>query len=205
MDGRGRRRVLAGGQAASGAGERADEDGGEGDQGDVPPFLFDNGQGQVPAQGAESIKIAVIQTDASINPGNSGGPLVNMRGEVVGINSAINAAGSGIGFAIPINMVKQMLPDLRSRGRFSRRWMGVKVQALTLELAESFGPSYSRTLVDWRSRFLAAWPRIAPLGFDDAFRRLWEYYLSYCEAGFDAGRVDVRLYRLTHLPAALPK
>jgi cyclopropane-fatty-acyl-phospholipid synthase len=76
---------------------------------------------------------------------------------------------------------------------------------LAIELAESFGPSYSRTLVDWRSRFLAAWPRIAPLGFDDAFRRLWEYYLSYCEAGFDAGRVDVRLYRLTHLPAALPK
>jgi cyclopropane-fatty-acyl-phospholipid synthase len=76
---------------------------------------------------------------------------------------------------------------------------------LAIELAESFGSSYSRTLVDWRSRFLAAWPRIAPLGFDDAFRRLWEYYLSYCEAGFDAGRVDVRLYRLTHLPAALPK
>ena len=71
---------------------------------------------------------------------------------------------------------------------------------LSIEMAESFGPSYARTLVDWRARFLAAWPRIAPLGFDDAFRRLWEYYLSYCEAGFDAGRVDVRLYQLRHMP-----
>lgn len=80
-----------------------------------------------------------LQTDASINPGNSGGPLVNMRGEVIGINSAINAAGAGIGFAIPINMVKQMLPDLKSKGRFARSWIGIKIQPLTEELAQSYG------------------------------------------------------------------
>jgi cyclopropane-fatty-acyl-phospholipid synthase len=69
---------------------------------------------------------------------------------------------------------------------------------LQIELAESFGESYALTLVEWRRRFLAAWPQIAPLGFDDAFRRLWEYYLCYCEAGFRSGRVGVKLYRLKH-------
>ncbi|RYF06660.1 MAG: trypsin-like serine protease, partial [Deltaproteobacteria bacterium] len=80
-----------------------------------------------------------LQTDASINPGNSGGPLINMHGEVIGINSAINAAGSGIGFAIPINMVKEMLPDLKSKGRYTRSWLGIKIQPLSPELAQSFG------------------------------------------------------------------
>jgi serine protease Do len=80
-----------------------------------------------------------LQTDASINPGNSGGPLVNMRGEVIGINSAINASGAGIGFAIPINMVKSMLHDLKTKGRFVRAWLGVTLQPLTPELAKSFG------------------------------------------------------------------
>ncbi len=80
-----------------------------------------------------------IQTDAAINPGNSGGPLVNMRGEVIGINSAINAQGAGIGFAIPINMVKEMLPDLKSKGKFARSWIGIKIQPLSSELAESYG------------------------------------------------------------------
>jgi serine protease Do len=80
-----------------------------------------------------------LQTDASINPGNSGGPLVNMRGEVIGINSAINAAGSGIGFAIPINMVKAMLPDLKSKGRYARSWIGIRIQPLNEELAKSLG------------------------------------------------------------------
>ncbi len=80
-----------------------------------------------------------LQTDASINPGNSGGPLVNMRGEVIGINSAINAAGSGIGFAIPINMVKEMLPDLKSKGKFTRSWIGIKIQTMTQALAQSYG------------------------------------------------------------------
>ena len=80
-----------------------------------------------------------IQTDASINPGNSGGPLVNLRGEVIGINSAINAQGQGIGFAIPINMVKTMLPQLKKGGKFVRSWVGVKIQGLSDELAQSYG------------------------------------------------------------------
>ncbi len=67
---------------------------------------------------------------------------------------------------------------------------------LRVESVESFGPSYARTLADWRARFEAEWPRIAALGFDDAFRRLWLYYLAYCEAGFRTGRVDVGLWRL---------
>jgi cyclopropane-fatty-acyl-phospholipid synthase len=67
---------------------------------------------------------------------------------------------------------------------------------LVVEKEHAFGPSYARTLDEWRRRFLAAWPEIAPLGFDEAFRRLWTFYLAYCEAGFRAGRVDVGLYRL---------
>ncbi|MBU6449142.1 MAG: cyclopropane-fatty-acyl-phospholipid synthase family protein [Rhodospirillales bacterium] len=61
---------------------------------------------------------------------------------------------------------------------------------------QNFGASYARTLADWRSRFLAAWPRIEAMGFDARFRRLWTYYLCYCEAGFASARVDVGLYEL---------
>nr|WP_174255775.1 cyclopropane-fatty-acyl-phospholipid synthase family protein [Variovorax sp. PBS-H4] len=68
---------------------------------------------------------------------------------------------------------------------------------MVIEKALSFGESYAATLVDWRERFLRAWPAIEKLGFDASFRRLWEYYLCYCEAGFRAGRVDVGLYRLS--------
>ncbi|MBI2897780.1 MAG: trypsin-like peptidase domain-containing protein [Deltaproteobacteria bacterium] len=80
-----------------------------------------------------------IQTDASINPGNSGGPLFNMRGEIVGINTAINAAGQGIGFAIPINMVKQILPQLRTSGRVTRSWLGISIQSVTRDAATQLG------------------------------------------------------------------
>ncbi|MBI4241316.1 MAG: Do family serine endopeptidase [Candidatus Rokubacteria bacterium] len=80
-----------------------------------------------------------LQTDAAINPGNSGGPLVNMNGEVVGINTAIVAGGQGIGFAIPINMAKRIYTDLVARGKVARGWLGVSVQPLTAELAKSFG------------------------------------------------------------------
>jgi serine protease Do len=79
-----------------------------------------------------------LQTDAAINPGNSGGPLFNMNGEVVGINTAIVAQGQGIGFAIPINLVKEILPQLKS-GKVTRGWLGVMIQDITPELAESFG------------------------------------------------------------------
>ncbi len=68
-----------------------------------------------------------IQTDALINPGNSGGPLFNMRGEVVGVNTAIISQGQGIGFAVPINMVKDLLPNLRKNGQLQRGWLGVMI------------------------------------------------------------------------------
>jgi len=85
-----------------------------------------------------------MQTDAAINPGNSGGPLVDMAGHVVGMNTAINAEGSGIGFAIPSNMIRAMLSDLRTKGSFARAWIGVKIQGLNKELAQSYGLSEPR-------------------------------------------------------------
>lgn len=80
-----------------------------------------------------------IQTDASINPGNSGGPLINYYGEVVGINTAIVSSGQGIGFAVPINMVKEVLFQLKEKGKVVRGWLGVSIQEVTAELAKSFG------------------------------------------------------------------
>ena len=79
-----------------------------------------------------------IQTDASINPGNSGGPLFNINGEVVGINTAMNPSGQGIGFAIPINPVKKILGQLETNGKISRGWLGVMIQELNEDLARSF-------------------------------------------------------------------
>ncbi len=83
-----------------------------------------------------------IQTDAPINPGNSGGPLFNMAGEVVGINTAIfsqSGGNIGIGFAIPVSLVKNLLPELETKGSVTRGWLGVSVQPVTPELARSFG------------------------------------------------------------------
>jgi Do/DeqQ family serine protease len=80
-----------------------------------------------------------IQTDASINPGNSGGPLLNLDGKVIGINTAIVAAGQGIGFSIPINEAKLVMGQLISRGRVVRGWLGIVIQDVTDELASSFG------------------------------------------------------------------
>jgi serine protease Do len=82
-----------------------------------------------------------IQTDAAINPGNSGGPLVNLRGEVVGINTAIVSKSGGymgIGFAIPINMAKQVMDSLITKGKVTRGWLGVGIQNLSEDLSESF-------------------------------------------------------------------
>jgi serine protease Do len=79
-----------------------------------------------------------LQTDASINPGNSGGPLFNLKGEVVGINTAIVAGGQGIGFAIPVNMAKAILPQLK-KGKVVYGYLGVYIQDITPELASSFG------------------------------------------------------------------
>ena len=85
-----------------------------------------------------------IQTDASINPGNSGGPLLNVYGEVIGINTAIVAAGQGIGFAIPINMAKQVVAQLIKKGNVTRGWLGVSIQPVTDEIAQSFGLKHGR-------------------------------------------------------------
>jgi serine protease Do len=88
-----------------------------------------------------------IQTDASINPGNSGGPLINIEGDVIGINTAIisgNTGGNvGIGFAIPINIAKEILKDLKETGSVTRGWLGVMIQKITPELEKSFGLNQS--------------------------------------------------------------
>jgi len=78
-----------------------------------------------------------IQTDASINPGNSGGPLFNVKGEVVGINTAIIPFGQGIGFAIPINTAKPLIPQLVATGEVTRGYLGVSIQSITAELARA--------------------------------------------------------------------
>ncbi|CAB1059112.1 HtrA protease/chaperone protein [Olavius sp. associated proteobacterium Delta 1] len=80
-----------------------------------------------------------IQTDASINPGNSGGPLINMQGEVVGINTMIIAGGQGIGFAIPVDQVKGIVSQLKSDGEVTRGWLGVTIQDLKGDLAQYYG------------------------------------------------------------------
>ena len=80
-----------------------------------------------------------IQTDAAINPGNSGGPLLNLSGEVIGINTAINPQANTIGFAVPINMVKTILPQLEEHGKVVRGWLGVAVQPITPDLADALG------------------------------------------------------------------
>jgi len=99
--------------------------------------------GVVSATGRGDVGIATyenfIQTDASINPGNSGGPLVNLRGEIIGINTAIVATGQGIGFAIPANIVKRITGQLIDRGKVTRGWIGIAMEPLTSELVQSFG------------------------------------------------------------------
>ena len=99
--------------------------------------------GVVSGVGRENINLSryenFIQTDASINPGNSGGPLFNLRGEIIGINTAIINFAQGIGFAIPSNMAKQVIQQLLTQGRVTRGWLGVGIQPLTAELARKFG------------------------------------------------------------------
>ena len=99
--------------------------------------------GVVSGIGRENINLSryenFIQTDASINPGNSGGPLFNLRGEIIGINTAIINFAQGIGFAIPSNMAKQVIQQLLLQGRVTRGWLGVGIQPLTVELARKFG------------------------------------------------------------------
>jgi serine protease Do len=77
-----------------------------------------------------------LQTDAPINPGNSGGPLVNLRGEVIGINTAIVSSGQGIGFAIPSSMAKTIISQLKNKGKVVRGWIGVSIQNITSDMVQ---------------------------------------------------------------------
>jgi serine protease Do len=92
--------------------------------------------------GTPGTSVDMIQTDAAINPGNSGGPLLNTRGEVIGINTLIITRGmpqsAGVGFAVPINVAKDILPQLRERGKVVRGWLGVQIQALTDDMARTY-------------------------------------------------------------------
>ena len=89
-----------------------------------------------------------LQTDAAINPGNSGGPLLNLAGEVVGINTAIRRGANDVGFAVPINIARQVLPQLQEDGRVSRGWLGVRIQQLDDATADHLGlPDTSGALV----------------------------------------------------------
>ena len=112
------------------------------------PFGLDHTvtSGIVSAHGRSEVGIVdyadFIQTDAAINPGNSGGPLINLKGEVIGMNTAIlsqSGGNNGIGFAIPMNMVKHVVDDIRDDGKVVRGYLGVSIQSLTPELAEWFG------------------------------------------------------------------
>ncbi|HVP12591.1 MAG TPA: DegQ family serine endoprotease [Phycisphaerae bacterium] len=112
------------------------------------PFGLNNTitAGIVSATGRSNMRIAdyenFIQTDAAINPGNSGGPLVNLQGEVVGINTAIashTGSNNGVGFAIPINMAKSIMDSLIKHGQVVRGWLGLSIQPLTADMAKSFG------------------------------------------------------------------
>ncbi len=107
--------------------------------------------GVISAKGRADTKLTpasdLIQTDASINPGNSGGPLVNIKGEVIGINSIIIRPGQGIGFAIPINLVKRVVGDLVAQGRVLRSWVGLGLQEMTPEMLRYFGLDRPAALV----------------------------------------------------------
>ncbi len=104
--------------------------------------------GVVSAKGRSDLGITTyenfIQTDASVNPGNSGGPLLDLEGNVVGINTAIIGQGTGIGFAIPIKMAKLISEDLIKNGKVERGWLGASIQPLTPELAKTFKAAFQK-------------------------------------------------------------
>lgn len=108
-------------------------------------------QGIVSATGRSSVGLVdyenFIQTDAAINPGNSGGPLVNMDGDLIGMNSAIasrTGGYEGIGFAIPINLVNRVIEDLRENGHVTRAWLGVGIQPVNADIVKTFGLKNTR-------------------------------------------------------------
>ena len=111
-------------------------------------------QGIVSATGRNQLGLSTfenfIQTDAAINPGNSGGALINARGELIGINTAIysrSGGSQGIGFAIPTSLAKNVLTQLIEQGQVTRSWLGIEAQPLSTELAESFGLSSTRGMI----------------------------------------------------------
>jgi serine protease Do len=108
-------------------------------------------QGIISAKGRRAQSEAAnefFQTDAAINPGSSGGPLVNLKGEIIGINNAISPQGQGIGFAIPANTVRRVFESIRDHGRFIRPWFGAYMRSLTPQLAHQLGlPDASGVLV----------------------------------------------------------
>jgi serine protease Do len=98
--------------------------------------------------GSRTSFVDFIQTDAAINPGNSGGPMLGVDGKVVGIANAVNTTGQGIGFAIPVDIAKAVVDDLRRYGQVRRGWLGLSVVDLTPDVARTFGrPSYSGVVV----------------------------------------------------------
>lgn len=105
------------------------------------------GRNDLQIMGGEAVYQNYIQTDASINFGNSGGPLVNLRGEAIGINTAINPSGQGIGFAIPINMVKSISAQLIEKGRVQYGFMGIQLQELTPDLSAGLGLDIERGIL----------------------------------------------------------
>ena len=105
-------------------------------------------KGRALTLGTQGTSVDMIQTDASINPGNSGGPLINTRGQVIGINTLIITQGvpqsSGVGFAVPINVAKEVVPQIREKGKVVRGWLGLSLQELSPELIDSLGVSDKR-------------------------------------------------------------
>jgi len=98
--------------------------------------------------GARTSFVDFIQTDAAINPGNSGGPMLALDGKVVGIANAVNTTGQGIGFAIPVDVARAVVDELRVHGHVKRGWLGLSVVDLTPDVARNFGrPSYSGVVV----------------------------------------------------------
>src|SRR5262245_1161146 len=98
--------------------------------------------------GVRNTSVEMIQTDAAINPGNSGGPLINTRGEVIGINTMIVTGGAqasaGVGFSVPINVAREILPQLREKGKVTRGWMGVSIGPMSEDLAAAYGLTEAR-------------------------------------------------------------
>jgi serine protease Do len=92
--------------------------------------------------GVQGTTVDMIQTDAAINPGNSGGPLLNTRGQVIGINTMIITGGerqnAGVGFSVPINMAKEILPQLRDKGKVARGWLGIQITGVSEDMAKTF-------------------------------------------------------------------